>query len=175
METQNYYLKEIVDSDIKHIHKGLSNPEVTKYYDVHYDTLEETKEQMTWFANLKKKGKGLWWGVYDKRTDKFCGAGGYNALDKKDRRAEIGFWLLKEYWGRGIMKEVFPKLYELGFVNLNLNRIEAYVVKENVKCKAAIKKVNLTHEGTMREFEIKNGEKISLDIYSILKSEWQGL
>ena len=173
METQNYYLKEIEDTDIKHIHRGLSNSEITKYYDVHYETLEDTKEQMTWYANLKKNGTGLWWGVYDKKTDEFCGAGGYNDLDERDRRAEIGFWLLKEYWGKGIMKEVFPKLYELGFVKLNLNRIEGYVVSDNVKCKAAIEKINFTHEGTMREYEIKNGEKISLDLYSILKSEWK--
>lgn len=174
METQNYYLREIEDSDIHHIHKGLSNRAVTKYYDVHYDTLEETKEQMNWFAKLKKNGTGLWWGIYDKKADEFCGAGGYNDLDKEARRAEIGIWLLKEYWGRGIMKEIAPKLCELGFINLNLNRIEGYVVSGNVKCKAAIKKINFTYEGTMREFEIKDGEKISLDVYSLLKSEWEG-
>jgi len=173
MQTKNYYLKEIEASDIKSIHRGLSNPNVTKYYDVHYETLEDTKEQMTWYANLKKNDTGLWWGVFDKTTNAFYGAGGYNDLDKNNRRAEIGFWLLEEYWGRGIMKVVFPTLIELGFTTLDLNRIEGYVVSENSKCKKAIKKINFTYEGTMREFEIKNGKKISLDVYSILKSEWE--
>ncbi len=173
MQTKNYYLKEIEASDIKSIHRGLSNPNITKYYDVHYETLEDTKGQMEWYADLKKNGTGIWWGVFDKTTDAFCGAGGYNDLDKKDRRAEIGFWLLQEYWGKGIMKEVFPKFCELGFTLLNLNRIEGYVVSENTKCKSAIEKINFTYEGTLREFEIKDGEKTSLDVYSILKSEWK--
>ncbi len=173
MQTENYYLREIEASDIQSIHRGLSNPRITKYYDVHYETLEATEEQMRWYANLKKNGTGIWWGIFDKNTDVFCGAGGYNDLDKKDRRAEIGFWLLEEYWGKGIMKEVFPKLFELGFNTLQLNRIEGYVVSENLKCKRAIEKINFTYEGTMREFEIKDGKKISLDVYSILKREWE--
>ncbi len=172
MQTKNYYLREIQDSDIESVHRGLSNPEVTKYYDVHYETLEATQEQMRWFAELKKNGTGIWYGVFDRKTDTFCGAGGYNDLDKNDRRAEIGFWLLREHWGKGIMKEIFPALCELGFNTLNLNRIEGYVVSDNKKCKSAIQKINFTYEGTMREFEIKDGKKISLDVYSILKSEW---
>jgi len=50
MTTTNYYLKEIEPNDIEKIHKGLSNPAITKYYAVHYDTLEDTKEQMEWYA-----------------------------------------------------------------------------------------------------------------------------
>lgn len=173
MKTNKYYLKEIVDSDIVNIHKGLSNPEITKYYDVHFPTLEATKEQMEWYRNLKKEGTGLWWGIYDQSTHQFYGAGGFNGLDKQHQKAEIGLWLLKEYWGRGILKEVMPQLFEYGFEHLGLNRIEGFVVHENTKCKKALEKINFTFEGTMREGEIKNGEKINVDIYAILKSDWK--
>ena len=172
METQNYFLKEVEASDINNIHKGLSNPEITKYYDVHFDTLKATQEQMDWYANLKKEGTGIWWGIYDKNTNEFCGAGGFNGLDKQHQKAEIGLWLLKEFWGKGILKEVMPKLFELGFTSLALNRIEGFVVSDNSKCKAALEKINFQYEGTMREYEIKNGEKIDVDFYAILKSDW---
>ncbi|BDD12591.1 N-acetyltransferase (plasmid) [Fulvitalea axinellae] len=172
METRNYILKEIRPSDINNIHKGLSDPEITKYYDVHFPTLEETEEQMEWYRNLKKEGTGIWWGIYDKKDDQFCGAGGFNSLDKQHRKAEIGLWLLKEYWGRGILKEIMPKLFEYGFEELDLNRIEGFVVNDNMKCKNALEKINFKYEGTMRESEIKNGQKIDVDFYSILRSEW---
>ena len=173
MTTQNYLLKEIEDSDIENIYKGLSDPDITKYYDVHFATLEETKSQMQWYQDLKNKGTGVWWGIYEKTTQQFCGAGGFNNLEKEHQKAEIGLWLLKEYWGKGILKEVMPALFDQGFSKLNLNRIEGFVVNENSKCKAALEKINFTFEGTMRECEIKNGEKISIDIYSILKSDWE--
>lgn len=172
MKTVHYYLKEIESSDIENIHRGLSNPEITQYYDVHFPSLEETKEQMDWYSSLKRDGTGIWWGIYDISDDQFCGAAGFNSLERQHKKAEIGLWLLKEYWGKGILKEVMPKLFELGFNNLKLNRIEGYVLNDNIKCKRALEKINFIHEGTMREFEIKNGKKIDIDIYSILKSDW---
>jgi len=173
MKTENHILREIEPSDINNIHKGLSNPKITKYYDVHFSTLEDTKQQMEWYSDLKKNGTGIWWGIYDATDNEFCGAGGFNNLDSKHRKAEIGLWLLQDYWGKGILNEVMPKLFEKGFTELNLNRIEGFVVSDNTKCKRALEKINFTYEGTMRESEVKNGRKISVDFYSILKSEWE--
>ena len=173
MKSDNYYLKSIERTDIKNIHKGLSNPDITKYYDVHFATLKETEEQMEWYENLKRDGTGIWWGIYDKSNDEFCGAGGFNGLEKENKKAEIGLWLLKEYWGKGILKEIMPELFEKGFTQLDLNRIEGFVVSDNIKCKKALEKINFTYEGTMREYEIKSERKIDVDFYSILKSEWK--
>lgn len=173
VQTKNYILREIESSDIENIYKGLSNPDITEFYDVHFHNVEETKEQMAWYDSLVKNETGIWWGVYDKNDDQFCGAGGFNNLSKKNKKAEIGFWLLKEFWGKGIMKEVMLRLFDEGFSKLELNRIEGYVVSENIKCKNALTKTNFTYEGTMREYEFRNGEKVNMDIYSILKSEWK--
>ena len=172
MQTKRYVLREIEDSDIANIHKGLSNPEITKFYDVHFDTLEDTKEQMQWYASLQKNGTGIWFGIYDKHSNEFYGAAGFNNLDTTHQKAEIGMWLLKDYWGKGILREVMPVLFDFGFNTLGLNRIEGFVVSNNFKCKNALEKIQFTFEGRMRESEIKDGKKISIDIYSILKSEW---
>ncbi len=172
MKTKNYYLKEIVPSDITNIHKGLSNPELTKYYDVHYATLEETKIQMDWYRSLKEEGTGIWWGIFGTDDDLFRGAAGFSGLEANHKKAEIGMWLLPEYWGRGILKEVMPILFALGFEELDLNRIEGYVVSDNRKCKSALEKIDFTYEGTMRECEYKDGRLISIDIYAILKRDW---
>ncbi len=172
-KTANYHLKEIQPTDIHYIHKGLSNPAITRYYDVHFPTLEATKVQMDWYANLKKEGTGIWWGIYGLADEQFKGAVGFNNLEKQHRKAEIGMWLLQEHWGKGILKEVMPKVFEIGFTQLNLNRIEGYVVSDNEKCKSALQKINFMHEGTFRESEMKNGELISVDIFSILKREWE--
>lgn len=174
MKTIRFHLKEIQASDIKNIHKGLSNPAVTQFYDVHFPTLEAAQEQMDWYADLKKSGTGVWWGIYSNDTNEFCGAGGYNELNQIHQKAEIGLWLLPEYWGKGIMKEVMPLIFELGFTTLNLNRIEGFVLSDNIKCKRALEKIHFKHEGTMRECEKKNNQWIDIDIYAILKKEYSG-
>ena len=168
-ETDRLKLRKVVADDIHLIYAGLGNKKVTQHYDVHFNSIEETKGQMNWYNNLEISTTGLWWVIFDKATNTFVGAGGYCEMDNFHKRAEIGFWLLPEYWGRGYMQEAMTKLFEVGFEHLNLNRIEAFVISDNAKCKRAIEKVGLHHEGTFREYEIKDGKLIDVDIYSILK------
>lgn len=175
LNTTRFYLREIEQPDIRDIHKGLSDKRVTQYYAVHFPTLEATQEQMDWFEDLKRNGTGFWWGVYDRETERFCGAGGFNNLDKTNRKAEIGFWLLPQFWGKGIMTEVMPILFQAGFDQLHLNRIEGFVDSRNSNCKKALRKIHFTYEGTMQECEVNGDEFLSVAIYAILKKDYEKL
>jgi [ribosomal protein S5]-alanine N-acetyltransferase len=168
IHTERFKLREIEQADILDIYKGLSDPRVIKYYGVSFLTLDATQEQMNWYEDLRHNETGIWWGIYSLQTGGFCGAGGFNGLEKEHRKAEIGFWLLPEFWGKGIMSEVMPTLFKIGFEHFNLNRIEGFVQSENIKCKSALEKIHFEYEGTMRACEIKEGELIDVDIYAIL-------
>jgi ribosomal-protein-alanine N-acetyltransferase len=169
IKTNRLLLRQFVDSDLENVFKGLSNPGIIKYYGVSYDTLEAAQAQMQFFADLEKDGTGIWWAVCSNNNKIFYGAGGLNSLNKVHKKAEIGFWLLPEFWGKGIMTEALPLIYNYGFNNLGLHRIEGIVETENSNCKKAMAKLDFVHEGTMNECEIKNGKFISLDIYARLK------
>lgn len=163
-------LRQFVESDHENVFKGLSHPEIIKYYGVSYQTLESTKEQMDFFASLEKNAKGIWWAVCSLDNNTFYGAGGLSSLSKEHRKAEIGFWLLTDFWGQGIMTEAIPLICNYGFENLGLHRIEGFVESENMNCKRTLAKLDFQHEGTMKECEIKNGEFISLDIFAKIKT-----
>ncbi len=171
IKTEKLLLRQIVDSDIDNIFKGLSHPDIIKYYGVNFQTLEATKEQMTFYADLERNETGIWWAVCSIDNKIFYGAGGLNSLSKEHKKAEIGFWLLKEFWGQGIMTEVMPIICNYGFEKLGLHRIEGLVESDNLNCINAMKKLDFHYEGTMRDCEIKNGKFISLDIYAKLKDE----
>ena len=96
----------------------------------------------------------------------FYGAGGLNDIDNKEKKAEIGLWLLPDFWGMGIMKEAMPLITNYGFNELKLNRIEGFVETENNKCKKAISKLDFQLEKTMKNCEVKNGKLISVDVYA---------
>ena len=166
LESERTILRQLIESDLKHVYKGLSHPEVIKYYGVSFNSLEATKKQMQWFSDLEKNKNGVWWAISSKFEGTFLGAGGLNNVCKKNKNAEIGFWLLRENWGNGLMTEIIPLILNYAFQNMGLHRIEAFVETENTNCKKALKKLNFSLEGTMNQCEIKNGEFISLDIYS---------
>ncbi|RYD57890.1 MAG: N-acetyltransferase [Sphingobacteriales bacterium] len=165
--TERLLLRKITIADKPWIYQGLSHEDVIKYYGVSYDSLEATQVQMDWFESLEREGTGIWWAICSTDNNTFYGAGGLNSLSEKHRKAEVGFWLLPEHQGKGIMTEAMPLILEYGFRKLQLHRIEGIVESENEACKKAVEKLGFTYEGTMRECEIKNGRFINLDIYAM--------
>ena len=170
IKTERLLLRQFIASDLENVYKGLSDPEIIKYYGVSYKTLEDTKAQMQFFVDLEKEGKGIWWAVCSLDNKTFYGAGGLNSLNKVHKKAEIGFWLLTEFWGHGIMTEAMPIICNYGFDNLELHRIEGLVETDNLTCKKAMKKLDFKLEGTMKDCEVKNGKFISLEIYAKFKN-----
>lgn len=168
-------LRPIIAADHVNIFRGLSNPEVIKYYGISFETMEDTLEQMIWFEELEANGTGKWWAVCDAATNQFIGAGGFNDLSKELKKAEIGFWLLPEFWGKGYMQEAMPLICDYGFTKMGLERIEGFVESKNNKCKTAIEKLGFKLEGTMKDAEVKNDQYICIDIYSKLKPETRNL
>jgi ribosomal-protein-alanine N-acetyltransferase len=166
LETERCILRQFNNSDLENVFKGLSHPDIIKHYGVHYDTLEATNAQLDFFANLEKNKTGIWWAICSLDNTVFYGAGGLNSLSKEHKKAEIGFWLLTEYWNKGLMTEVMPVICKYGFDVLNLHRIEGFVESDNTLCKKAMDKLDFKLEGTMKDCEIKNGKFISLDIYA---------
>ena len=162
IKTDRILMREITDLDLENIFKGLSNPSIIEHYGISFNNLEETKEQMIWFADKKQ----MWWAICSIDSQTFYGAGGLNDINDVENKAEIGLWLLPDFWGRGIMKEVLPLICDYGFKNLKLNRIEGFVETENLNCKNAMSKLDFKHEGTIKDCEIKNGKAISVDIYA---------
>ena len=164
-------MRQFNENDLGNVFLGLSDPEVIKYYGVHFTSLEETKKQLEWFAELEKEGTGIWWAICSPDQSIFYGAAGLYYLNKTHRKAEIGCWILPPYWGRGLMREVIAKVIDHGFNQMDLHRIEGLVETENINCKRAMARMDFVHEGTMRECEIKNGKWISLDIYAKIKQD----
>ncbi|WP_037320739.1 GNAT family N-acetyltransferase [Salegentibacter sp. Hel_I_6] len=166
IKTDRLLLRGIRASDIENIHKGLSNPEVIKHYGVSFESLEATREQMDWFADSRQ----FWWAICSPDNKLFYGAGGLNDLSLEHKKAEIGLWLLPDFWGKGIMTEAMPLICNFGFEKLGIHRIEGFVNTDNRNCKKAMAKLDFQHEGTMKECEVKNGQFLSVDIYAKLKT-----
>ena len=168
-KTERLLLRQFSISDLENVFRGLSHPGIIKYYGVCYDTEEAAKEQLKFFADLERNGTGIWWAICSPDNKIFYGACGLNNLSSEHSKAETGFWLFPEFWGKGIMSSAMPLILDYGFNNLVLHRIEGFVETENLNSKRLMGKLHFEHEGTMRDCEIKNGKFISLEIYAKIK------
>ena len=166
LTTARLELTRIETSDHINIFKGLSNPEVIQFYGVQYDSFEESREQMNWYANLEKSNSGMWWAIRLKDSGEFCGAIGFNDYQKEHRKGEFGYWLLPEYWKKGYLQESAEKVIEYLFDELHLHRLEAFVESGNENSSKTLLNLGFNHEGKMIDCEIKNGKFISVDLYA---------
>lgn len=80
IQSNRLLLRPLVESDIEYVFKGLSHPDIIKYYGVSFDSLEATKEQMHWFSSLEKERTGMWFAICSLDNKTFYGAGGLNDL-----------------------------------------------------------------------------------------------
>ncbi len=168
LTTERLILRKFRPDDIEWVYQGLSHRDVIRYYGVSYDSLEAAKEQMDWFVSIEKEEKGIWWAVCCKNRHIFLGGIGFNNWDKENRKTEMGYLLLPEHWGSGIIKEAGLAACEYAFQIMSVHRIEAMVETENLNSKKIMYKLNFELEGVMRDCEIKGGKFVSLEMYAKL-------
>lgn len=125
---------------------------------------------MEFYDNIWKDGTGAWWKIVDKESGARVGAIGYNYYSSAHNKAEIGYWLLPHYWKKGIVSEVLPILIDYMQSVKKIHRIEAMVEVENRPSCVVLEKAGFEYEGTLRDYEIKEGRYISLCVYSLLSS-----
>jgi [ribosomal protein S5]-alanine N-acetyltransferase len=171
LSTDRFLLQQILPPDQAFIFKGLSHPDVIPYYGVHYDSFEATASQMEWYEKIWTEKTGCWWKIADKQTNEPMGACGMNYYNATHEKAEIGYWLLPEYWKQGVMSEVWPVVLDHLFSNWKLHRLEAVVEEGNASSMKLSEKLGFKYEGTLRESEIKNGKRLNLLMFSLLATD----
>jgi ribosomal-protein-serine acetyltransferase len=103
----------------------------------------------------------------------FAGLIGLKDIDYLNRRVEIGYWLVEQMIGKGIMTLSVDKLVEFVFETLQMNRVQIKCGVGNTKSSAIPKRIGFQLEGIERQGE-KHAEKyIDLEVYSLLQKEWE--
>jgi [ribosomal protein S5]-alanine N-acetyltransferase len=168
LASARYLLQQINPSDQQFIFEGLSDPQVIEFYGVSFSSFESTAQQMEFYDSLIREGSGTWWKVVDRQTGERTGAIGFNNYQPKHKKAEVGYWLLPSFWGKGIIGEVLPIVINYLRKQYNIHRIEALIEDGNDRSCKALEKAGFIHEGLQRDCEIKNGKYISLHVYALI-------
>lgn len=111
--------------------------------------------------------------ITDKNSGAIMGAVGLHHIEKKSKKSELGYWLIKEKWGQGITTEAVDLVLNFGFKKLKLHRIYAYCFEENIGSKKVLEKNKFKLEGILRESEFKFGKWHNLLQYSLLINEFK--
>ncbi|QDS34071.1 GNAT family N-acetyltransferase [Brevibacillus brevis] len=150
-----------------------TDEDVMKYYGIEpYKNIKEAEDEIKWFLSLTEEGQGVRWVIADLTTNQYVGDIGLFHYHSRHNRVEIGFKLKKEYWNKGIMTACINKALDYGFLNQNYNRIEALVDTRNLGCKRTLQKCGFLFEGVLRDYEFEREGYVDLEMYSILRNDY---
>lgn len=87
------------------------------------------------------------------------------------RSAELGYWLGRPFWRKGIMSAAAREMCALGFKTWDIVRIYAEPYAHNVGSRGVLEKAGFALEGIKRRSVFKNGELLDSCIYARLREE----
>lgn len=122
-----------------------------------------------------EKGGGLRFVVCAGDSDKPIGLISATSISHMNNSCELGSLLSPEYRGKGVIQKAWLKVFEYLFAQLGMNRVECFILADNLASRRSHEKFGLVKEGVHRQAVYKDGGYKDLVVYSILKDEFYTL
>lgn len=173
LQTARLTLRKLSPRDAFDLYDYAHRSDVTQYltWNPHPD-IAYSREYLEYLQGRYAGGMFYDWGIVY-RTGKLIGTCGFTSFNCTHDKAEVGYVLHPDYWGRGIATEALRKVIDYGFEKLNLHRIEAKFMKENERSLHVMEKVGMIFEGYQREAMLVKGRYVTVGTCAILRSEWE--
>lgn len=168
-------LRKLNISDAEFIVKWAKNKDITKYTSVIAPPCE-LKEAKNFIkkANLDIKNRSAYeFGIELKENKDLIGTINLSNINKKNKNAEVGIWLAKEYWDKGLSTEALNLILQFGFEKLRLEKIQARVLHKNVRAQKLLKRIGFKLEGKLRRKTFFNNQWFDDFIFGMLKKEFK--
>jgi len=98
-------------------------------------------------------------------------------LDRHDPhdRAELGYWIAVQHWGRGYATEASAAVLRFGFETFGFNKIVAHHFARNPASGRVLEKIGMRREGLFRRHTKKWNGYEDIVAYGILREEFKAL
>ena len=139
LKTERLTLRQLSENDVQEIFTLRSDAIINKYLDRKPSkTLEDALE----FIEKIEKNSLSYWAIVQKGKQKLVGTICLFDISDELKKCEIGYELLTEYQGKGIMREAAKKIIEYSTQTLGLKTIDAYTHKDNQSSSNLLNELN---------------------------------
>jgi len=153
LSTERFELRPLSPDDLAGFFAELSDPEVVRLTNIEPLTeMEQASAILDRIDTARAEGRGVRWAIHDRASGEYVGSCGFNSLVWTYAcRGEIGYDVVRNWWGRRVMGEVLPALLDFGFDRLGLRRIEALVMPANQRSWRLLERHGFEREGLLRD------------------------
>ncbi len=174
LETPRLVLRALEPGDAPAIFAILADPETVRYWSTPpMQSVAEAEALIARDAQYIAEGSGQRWALCPREGGDTIGTISLFRFDEQSDRAEIGYVLARETWGKGFMSEALSAVIDYAFDTLHLRRLEADTDPRNEGSVKLLARMGFAREGLLRERWVVAGE-ISDTLFSgLLAREWR--
>jgi ribosomal-protein-alanine N-acetyltransferase len=169
LKTERLNLRELKDTDKTEIFALRSSESVMKFIArPRMEAMDEAQRLINRLNGGIANNEWIFWGITLKGEKKIIGTACIWNISEKDMRAEIGYDLMPEFQGKGLMQEAVQAVLDYGFNTLNLHSMEANINPDNAASIKLIAKHNFIREAYFKENVFFGGQFRDTVIYSLI-------
>ncbi|MCF7792922.1 MAG: GNAT family N-acetyltransferase [Candidatus Cloacimonetes bacterium] len=174
LETKRLILRKISGDDKEDLFELLTNSEMDKKMIWnHLDDMDEIEAYITEVRDSYNMNHPSCFGIELKEDNHLIGVVEFFNYKEEFNCVEMHYMLLPKHHRKGMMTEALLKILSFIFDKTDINRIEAFCLKENKAAAKVLEKAGLILEGILREKILVGDEYMDIKLYSMLKSDMQ--
>ena len=176
IDGKRIYLRDHQADDLNVFHSWLSDPVTAHYLSWRTSTLEESFIQLSdaLQENDREPRTKYFFAVVLNETGCIIGDAGFTVENKAEGGgiAELGYFLLKPYWGQGYATEAAQLLLAYCFTVLKLHKVTAGCDAENHASENVMIKCGMEREAYRKKHHFLNGKWRDRLEYALLYENW---
>lgn len=132
-KTERLVLRQVMATDAQSVMKIRGNEEAMRYIPrPRARTIEDALGVIEMLTGGVNEGKSINWAICNiENPEEIFGIMGYVNFYPDECKAEIGYMLHPDYWGKGYINEAIKVIEDYGFKQIGINVIEAKIDPQN--------------------------------------------
>ncbi len=175
LHTDRLLLREFVTADWPAVLAYQRDPRYLQYYDWTERTPGDVQRFVQMFLDqqAEQPRRKYQLAVVLKSSGQLIGNCGIRKATASAYEADIGYEVSPDYWGHGYATEAARAIVQFGFTELNVHRIWAWCIADNIASARVLERSGLKLEGRLRDKEYFKGRWWDTLMYAILENEWK--
>lgn len=168
LETERMRLTPLVAGDAALIFPLMADAEVMAFWDMPESEDPDLIAQIVaGQVDEMAEGRAIYWSMCSLPDEAFIGVCDLSEIDRRHHRAEVGFMLGRDAWGRGYALEAMQAVLAHAASD-GLRRLVARTHLGNRRSDALLEKLGFVEEGLLRGHVLRDGDRRDCRLFGLL-------
>jgi ribosomal-protein-alanine N-acetyltransferase len=150
-----------------------ADPAITRFFSWGpYRSVEEPEGYIASLPGKRERGELLEFLIVH-RDDGPIGVTGLSEVARRDRRATVGSWFGRDWWGSGANPESKAMIAALAFRHCGMDRLTAWANTRNGRSQVALERVGFRREGVLRAWHRHGDALHDVVVFGMVRPAWE--